>query len=162
MSAFASDPYLEQLKSALGVFIPATLKDSVKPKRESAIKKAYQGVYDIQCVAASLIGDIGVSHLLAMNDVVVAHLIEEYAKLNYVLKKLDDSLKSMNSFAEVSQATGQIKNAIKLKEIPRHLYQDLDYLSATFQFELDIKAAVDSIKSYEPPKSLLSQMGVTS
>ena len=161
MTVFESDNYLAPLKQKLEVFVPSTVSDAIKPKRELAIKKAYNGVYDIQCAAASIINDIGVSHLLAMNEVVVPHLVEEYAKLNFVLRKLDAALKAMNPFSEVSQATEEIKKSLQLKDIGKHLYQDLETLSERFAVEVEIKPLVESIKTYQAPKSLLLQMGIT-
>lgn len=160
MIAFASESYLNQLKIQLGVFIPSILSDGIKPKRELAIKKAYAGTYDIQCAAASIIGDILVSHLLAMNEVVVPHLVEEYAKLNFVLRKLDTALKLMNPYSEVAAQTAEIKAALQLKDLSRHLYQDLEAICQAFDVTVDIKAQVDSIKSYQPQPSLLLQMGI--
>lgn len=162
MIAFASESYLSELKIHLGVFIPSALKDGAKPKRELAIKKAYANTYDIQCTAVTIIAEISVSQLLAMNEVVVPHLVEEYAKLNFVLRKLDAALKSMNAFSEVSTAVADIKNALQLKEIPRHLYQDLEAICEAFDVTVDIKKQVDSLKSYQPPPSLLLQMGINS
>jgi len=157
---YPSNQYLEELKHQLVVFIPSTAQDSIKPKRELAIKKAYDGVYDIQCAGSSIINDISISHLLAINEVVVPHLVEEYAKLNFVLKTLESKLKGLNQFSELSDAVSDLKAAIKLKTIGGYLFKDLELMSTTFEFELNIKELVDSIKKYEAPKSLLLQMGI--
>ena len=160
MEQYVSKEYLKQLKTALVVFIPSTVGENIKPKREMAIISAYEGIYDIQITAFSIIGDIEVSHLLGINEVVVPHLIEEYAKLLFVLKTLELKLKKLNQFSEIAQALSSLNSALQAKDIGKHLYNDLENLAARSSIDIDLKLSVQSMKTYEASDGLLAQVGL--
>lgn len=160
MEKYASKEYLEQLKAALIVFIPSTADENIKPKKEMAIRSAYEGVYNIQITAFSIIGDIEISHLLGINEVVVPHLIEEYAKLLFVIKALELRLKKLNQFSEIALGLSSLNSALQVKDIGKHLYNDLENLVTMYSIDIDLKLSVQSIKSYEANDSLLAQVGL--
>ena len=58
MNEYPSDPHLAELKSVLNEYFPHNIKETIKPKRDMAITKAYVEVFDIQFEAITIISDI--------------------------------------------------------------------------------------------------------
>lgn len=151
MNVYPSVGYLKTLSERLQVYVPTLVSPEIKPKRELQIKKEYGELYKAQLATVSVIRDIEVSHLLGMNDVVVPHLVEEYAKLNFALKTLSNRLKSMKQFdGDLNGEVSTFITSLSVKEIGSRLYSDLKYLSGWYKMDLDLKYWMEEFKKFEP------------
>jgi hypothetical protein len=146
MNEYQSDTHLVELKAVLNEYFPHNIKETIKPKRDMAIAKAYEEIFDIQFEAITIISDIEISHLLGMNEVVVPIIVEEYTKLSLKLKELEASFKDIKQFNELKSSLDRARKAAKISEISNCLYKDLEYLSATFEIDIDAKTYVSEMK----------------
>lgn len=160
MNTYPSHEYLQHLKAHLNLHLLSSLPAGIKPKREAQIKKAYGNTYSIQVGSAAIVGAIETSHLLGMNDVIIPHIINEYAELNFALRKLETELKTLKQFNEISEGHSQLGGALKTKDIGKFLYDDLAHAAQTHNIEVDLKQCMATFKQFEPSSSFLLQLGL--
>lgn len=164
---FTTDSALMELKADLDEYYPNLLPEEKwgkKDKRLLLIKKTYDNcknrekahelvgspessrnkpikVYTVQLEGVKWINRIEESHLLAMNDVVVEPLIQEYSNLKEILMFLNEELKSMNQFPEMKGLVPKFD----IKQLKSMLFDDLMTLKDGLNLDLDPKELVKGI-----------------
>jgi hypothetical protein len=140
---YESDSLLLKLKNMLNEYIPNHLPENTKQKITESVLKEYNtttvdkkmGIYDLQLRAVAVIENIGVSHLLGCNDVVIQPLLGEYRELHEILGTLNNEYKRLNKFPMLKTHVPKFK----LSEIKTALFKDLQQLVEKHDIECDIK-----------------------
>lgn len=159
MLKYPSVEYMRIVFDYLDEYIPNRAPIDIKPKRDQLIRKEYAGLYRIQLDALSIIKDIEISHLLGMNEVVVDPLIDEYRRLNYILKFISDRLKVMKQFDnELGGFVSDMMKSFRVSELSSMLYSDLELLSSEYDLDLDFKSCISEYKGYEPSKEYVEML----
>lgn len=146
MLCFSSQEFLKELQENLLDYVPNFYDPKpgeYKLKRELAIKREYSrcnnndfgDIYDIQLKAVSIINDIGSSHLLALNDVILAHLVREYKELKSLLVLINAEMKRLNQFQELKP----FLHTYKPKDLDSYLYNDLTTVVNAYKLDSDVK-----------------------
>lgn len=144
--------FLNQVRGTVDVYFPKLLPEKMKAKREILINKTYGKTFDLQYDVLVVLKKIEISHLLAMNEVVVPYLIDEYGELLYRLKEIREPIKKMRQFQELKN---QVEEFLKsLKElcdlvIPQ-MIGDLQCLHVKYSIEIDSKKASKTAASWKP------------
>lgn len=160
-SSYPSVEYLREVSRNLSIYLPLQVQDNVKPKREEEIRKRYGTLYSFHLSIVGIIRNIEVSHLLGMNEVVVPHIVEEYAELNYALRELANNLKIMKPFdSELGGSVTRVVDSFRVKDIGSMLHSDLKFLSEKFDLELDLKEWMQVYKDFKPSEEFLKRIGV--
>lgn len=145
----SSSRYLSALHSSLVMFVPSfiTYKDE---KEERRIRDAYSHslVYIDQLNAVSILKEIEISHLLGQNDVVIPHLVQEYARLRIMLRKVEAGFAKMKQFPEAISRCNDISRTFEKDKIGSYLKDDLILLSTTFSIDIDLNVLLGNFKSY--------------
>ena len=146
MLYFESEQFLKELKDTLLFYLPNVYDpdpEEHKQKRVNVIRREYNRcsnkefdeIYDVQMQAIVLLNQIDSSHILALNDVILPHLVLEYKELKRLLVLLNAELRRMNQFQEIKSFIP----VIKPKDLDSYLYNDLTTVITEFNIDCDIK-----------------------
>ena len=147
---YKSDEYLAELMRVLVDYIPNHFPDNTKPKIVADAVREYShvvssdrniGIYDLNMMGLKLINDIGTSHLLGCNEVIIDPLVEEYKALKVVLTDLMTELPRLNRFPDLKPHIPKFKS----KDASTALFHDLTQLCEEYDIECNIKELVKSI-----------------
>jgi hypothetical protein len=140
---YESEELLSDIVDKLNDHLPNHLPDNAKQKLVNSVMKEYGttkydeklGIYDLQLRGVSIINNIGTSHLLGCNDVVIPPLLNEYRELRDVLTILNNEYKRLNKFQDLREFIPKFK----LSEIKTALFNDLRQLTENYDIDCDVK-----------------------
>jgi len=159
MKEYPSTEYMKTLCGELKKYMPAMVSAEIKPKRELQVKEAYGKIYEAQLLAISVVRDIEVSHLLGMNDVVMPHIVKEYAMLAFALKTITNRLKVMKQFeGDLNGTVSVMVQSFNIKEINSRLYSDLKCLADCYNLDLDLKYWMQEYKQSQMSEDFVKRI----
>lgn len=155
MNSFPNEHYALSLTDTLEIYPPVWVNETVNKKRSEQIINAYNGLYEIQFYIHAIVRKLQISHLLGTNDVIVPYLVEEYAKINYTLKKLVERLRKLLQYdGDLDNTIQKMIDSFDVKSISSRLYDDLKHLSDHHGVEVDLKECMTSFKNFTPSDDL--------
>ena len=137
---------LKNISLANEVFVTAVDFDDMKPKRKDAARRAYANTYDLQLEIMQVVTLIETSHILAENELIVPHIVDEYCRLKRLSTELTKELKAMNQYSEYKQLIESINNANKVSELSSMLFDDLTHIANNKSVDIDFKQEMEKFK----------------
>lgn len=146
---------LNNLLVVLEEYYPHRLPDKTKLKRLELIDDVYQPMFKAQMSIGTVVRDIEISHMLGCSDVVLAPMVEEFRLLRarledvmtgYETRHKERGLKP-SQLQELNPFLKELLNQAKPSSVGKLLYKDLEHLSTTQGFDIDIKYWMDVYKA---------------
>lgn len=138
---------LEAIVQANSVFITAIPIEGIKPKRQQLARSLYVDIYDIQLEIIKTVGLIEVSQILAENEIIVTHIVNEYSQLKSLSTELTKRLKAMSQFSEYKDFIESINKANKVSVLGTMLFDDLSVIAHNKLVDIDMSQQMGLFKS---------------
>lgn len=143
---FVMHDLIQKLYLFLPNWLPETGDMKKDKKAEDRARDAYekityknQSIYDIQLKCVSLIRQIEISKLLAMNEVILPIIVDEYVELNHLFTQLKKMFQSIK--ANVPNIA-LIDSFIKTSQLKQQLWEDLQLLKNK-NIDFDVSTYMD-------------------